>query len=86
MKVYIPTPLRSYTRGLGELNLQAATVGDLLNQMDRTCPGMRFRVMDEQDCLRPHIKIYVNSEQVRSLDARLSESDEVHIICALSGG
>jgi molybdopterin converting factor small subunit len=54
--------------------------------MDRTCPGMRFRVMDEQDCLRPHIKIYVNSEQVRSLDARLSESDEVHIICALSGG
>jgi molybdopterin synthase sulfur carrier subunit len=86
MRVYIPTPLRSYTRGLGEVNLQAGSVGNLLREMDRNYPGMRFRVIDEQDCLRPHIKIYVNSEQVRSLDTVLSESDEVHIICALSGG
>ncbi len=86
MNVYVPTPLRSYTLGKGKLDLQAASLGDLLREMDQQHPGIRFRMIDEQDRVRPHIKFFVNSEQVRTLDAPLSEADEIHIICALSGG
>ncbi|HYK92345.1 MAG TPA: MoaD/ThiS family protein [Acidobacteriota bacterium] len=86
MKVHIPTPLRSYTHGKDVVNSRSATVNDLLKELDRQYPGMRFRMLDEQEDIRPHIKVFVNSQQVRSLDTRLSDTDEVHIICALSGG
>jgi molybdopterin converting factor small subunit len=47
---------------------------------------MRFRVVDEQGQIRPHIRFFVNGAQKRSLTAPLAESDEVMIVCALSGG
>jgi molybdopterin synthase sulfur carrier subunit len=85
MTVYIPSPLRSYT---GESRVEAcgATLAELLGELDRRFPGLRFRIIDEQDGIRPHIKIFVNQEQARSLDAPVQERDEVHILAALSGG
>lgn len=47
---------------------------------------MRFRMIDEQDRIRPHIRIFINTREVKSLDEPLGEHDEVHLICALSGG
>jgi molybdopterin converting factor small subunit len=47
---------------------------------------MRFRVIDEQGQIRPHIKFFVNGAQTRSLAEPLSNADEVIIVCALSGG
>ena len=54
--------------------------------LDRRFPGIRFRVIDEQDGLRPHMRLFVNREDVRTLDAPLGAADEVHIFQALSGG
>lgn len=42
--------------------------------------------IDEQDAVRRHMRIYVNREQVRTLDTPLGPSDEVMIVQALSGG
>lgn len=86
MKVYVPTPLRSYTAQLGEVNASGSTLAELLLELDRSYPGFRFRIINEQDGIREHIKIFVNQEQARSLDVPLRSSDEVQIICALSGG
>lgn len=86
MRVHIPGPLRSYTEGRSELRMSAPSLEGLLQALDRRYPGFRFRIVDEQDAIRPHIKVFVNSEQVRALHACLSTADEVHIICALSGG
>ena len=47
---------------------------------------MRFRMIDEQDRIRRHIKIFVNQEQARDLGAALTANDEVVIVGALSGG
>jgi molybdopterin synthase sulfur carrier subunit len=47
---------------------------------------MRFRIVDEQDGIRPHVRFFVNRERVRSLDVRLRPTDEVHIFQGLSGG
>jgi hypothetical protein len=43
-------------------------------------------MVDEQDALRPHMRVFVNRVKVRALDVPLEPSDEVHILQALSGG
>jgi molybdopterin synthase sulfur carrier subunit len=86
MKVFVPTPLRSYTREESVVEGSGSSLGELLADMDRRYPGFRFRIIDEQDGIRQHIKIFVNQEQAGTLEASLRSTDEVHIICALSGG
>jgi molybdopterin converting factor small subunit len=86
MRVFVPTPLRSYTRHHADVEADGATVGELLTDLDRRYPGIRFRMIDEQDAIRPHVRIFVNGEQVWGLAAPLRPSDEVQILQALSGG
>ena len=86
MKVYIPSPLSSYTREATTVDASGRSVAELLADLDHHYPGIRFRVINEQDEIRRHIKIFVNREQVRKLEAPLRASDEVMIVCALSGG
>jgi len=86
VKVWIPTPLLSYTDQRKQVEAEGATLAELLVDLDRRFPGIRFRVIDEQDGLRPHMRLFVNRADVRRLDVVLSASDEVHIFQALSGG
>ncbi len=86
MKVMIPTPLRSYTNEGAAVEADGATLAALLLDLDRRYPGIRFRMIDEQDAIRRHMRIFVNGEQVAGIDVRLAPSDEVFIVQALSGG
>ena len=86
MKVVLPTPLAQYTRHRREVEADGDTLAALLADLDRRHPGIRFRVIDEQDAIRPHIKIFVNRVQARSLALALAPSDEVLVVAALSGG
>ena len=86
MKVSIPTPLRSYTGNEKWVEADGATLAELLVDLDRQFPGMRFRVVDEQARLRTHMKIFVNQENVRDLTTPITDADEVTIMQALSGG
>jgi sulfur-carrier protein len=86
MRVLIPNPLRSYTANAPIVAAAGKTLDELAADLDRHFPGMRFRVIDEQGAIRPHIKFFVNGAQTRSLAEPLSETDEVMIVCALSGG
>lgn len=85
MKVLIPSPLRSYTKER-EVDAQGDSVGALLRDLDARYPGIRFRMIDEQDRMRPHIRVFVNGEQVFDLTLPLQPDDDVHIVQALSGG
>ena len=86
MKVLIPTPLRSYTEQRSVVEAEGATLAELLADLDRRYPGVRFRMIDEQDAIRRHMRIFVNREEVRDLATRLRPTDEVQILQALSGG
>ena len=86
MKVRLPSPLADYTAHRREVEGQGATLAELLADLDRAYPGIRFRIIDEQERIRPHIKIFVNREQARSLALPLDAADEVLVIAALSGG
>ena len=85
MKVLIPTPLRSYT-GEREVEASGPTLAAVLLDLDRRHPGIRFRMIDEQEQVRPHIRVFVNGEQVFDLSRPLGATDEVQIVQALSGG
>jgi sulfur-carrier protein len=86
MKVLIPSPLYSYTNEKRSIEATGATLTALLHDMDAQYPGIRFRVIDEQNNIRRHIKIFVNKQQVRSLGIKLHAEDEIILIAALSGG
>jgi sulfur-carrier protein len=85
MKVLVPGALRSYT---GELHVQAVgdTLAALFADLDRRYPGLRFRVVDEQQRLRPNMRVFVNGRHVRDLGHALQPDDFVAIVLALSGG
>lgn len=85
MRVLIPSALQSYTAGKIEADAKGKTVDELLLDLDRQYPGMRFRIVDEQDTIRPHMRVYVNGEAA-VLETAVSPRDEVAILMALSGG
>lgn len=86
MKVHIPSPLLSYTNQKNDVDADGSTIAELLNDLNRQFPGIRFRMIDEQDSIRQHMKVFVNGEQVFGLNTALKSSDEVYILQALSGG
>ena len=85
MKVLIPSPLLSYTRER-EVQATGATFAELLADLDLRYPGLRFRVIDEQDQMRPHMRFFVNGEQVFDMARALRPTDAIQIVQALSGG
>ncbi len=86
MKVLIPSPLRSYTGGRSEVEGAGATVVEVLDDLDRRHPGLKFRMVDEQGQVREHMRVFVNGESCRSLEDLVGPTDEVFIVQALSGG
>ena len=86
MNVALPTPLAAYVDGRREVQAEGATLAELLADLDRRHPGIRFRIVDERGAIRPHIKIFVNRVQASRLDVPLGARDEVRVVAALSGG
>jgi len=85
VKVQIPTPLLSYTQQT-VVDARGSTLAEVLADLDRQYPGIRFRVIDEQDNMRPHMRFFVNSEQVFDITHALQPTDSVILVQALSGG
>jgi molybdopterin synthase sulfur carrier subunit len=85
MNVLIPTPLQSYT-GQRVVEANGSTLGAVLADLDRQFPGIRFRMINEQDRMRPHVRFFVNNKQAFDLLQPLRSADEVVIVQALSGG
>ncbi len=84
--VRIASPLRSYTSNAANVTAQGKNLREVLADLDRQFPGMRFRMIDEQGRIRQHIRLYVNTGMASDLSAQVAPGDTVHLICALSGG
>jgi sulfur-carrier protein len=85
MKVLIPTPLRSYTNQAW-VEADGDTIGAVLDALEHRYPGIRFRMIDEQDRMRAHMRFFVNGTAAFDLARQLRPSDELQIVQALSGG
>lgn len=61
MNVLIPSPLLSYTRS-NRVEGAGGTMADLLMDLERRFPGLRFRIIDEQDRMRPHMRFFLKRQ------------------------
>lgn len=86
MRVRIPTPLRAYTDQQKVVEGKGATVSEVLDDLDRRFPGIRFRMVDEQNRLRQHMNVWIDEDPVTDLSAAVTATDEITIMQALSGG
>lgn len=86
MNVGIPSVLASYTGGARRVTAEGDSVTELLDDLDRQFPGLRFRMVDERGRLRQHVRVFVNGEAIRDLDTAVDDADDVQILQALSGG
>jgi molybdopterin converting factor small subunit len=84
--VRIASPLHSYTAGASAVAALGSTLEEVLGDLERRFPGIRFRMIDEQNRIRPHLRLFVNTDEARDLGAAVRRGDTVHVICALSGG
>jgi sulfur-carrier protein len=62
------------------------TVGGVLAALNLNYPGIRFRIIDEQGKVRPHVKLFVGNNVTRDLGATIPSGDTLMIVAALSGG
>ena len=85
MKVLIPGALKSYT-GASQVEADGDTLAALFADLERRYPCLRFRVVDEQDRLRPNMRLFVNGLGVRELGHALQPDDFVAVVLAMSGG
>ncbi|MCI0480751.1 MAG: MoaD/ThiS family protein [Candidatus Dadabacteria bacterium] len=87
--VRIPTPLRKLTSDKDEVNISAANIAQLIDEMESRYPGIKSRLCDESGNVRRFINLYVNNEDIRFLNGKetaLNEGDIVSIIPAIAGG
>ena len=87
--VRIPTPLQRLTSGRGEVPCTGSTVKELLDNLEKNCPGIKERICDEQGKLRRFVNVFVNEEDIRFLQGdqtAIKDGDEVSIIPAIAGG
>jgi molybdopterin converting factor small subunit len=85
MRVLIPSALQSYT-GANWVDADGATLAEVLADLDRRYPGIRFRMIDERDKARAHIRFFHRKEAVHDLAQALAPGEELLIVQALSGG
>jgi len=89
VKVHIPTPLRRLTGNQAEVEIQAGTVAEMVQNLEAAHPGIREKLLDESGEIRRYVNIYVNEEDIRFLDGAqtaLGDRDVVSIVPAIAGG
>jgi molybdopterin synthase sulfur carrier subunit len=87
--VRIPTPLRALTNGQGDLRVEAATVKEMFDQIEKNFAGLKGRLCEDDGTVRGFINVYVNEEDIRFLhgvSTGLKPGDEVSIVPAMAGG
>jgi MoaD family protein len=87
--IRVSSPLRDFCGGESELRLPAATVRDVLGELERSHPKLYRAICDDAGRVRPHVNVFVNELHMverSGLDTRLAPGDEVTLLPAVSGG
>ena len=87
IEVHVAALLHSYTGGARVVEGRGGSLAELLQDLDARYPGIRFRIIDEHQRVRRHIKLFINRDQADdNLAAPIAPGDEIMIVAALSGG
>jgi len=87
--IRIPTPLRDYTRGRDEVEVECTTVSEALRELGERAPGILERVLDPGGKLRPFVNVFVGPDDVRrlqGLESAVPDRSVISIVPAVAGG
>ncbi|EFA68979.1 molybdopterin synthase sulfur carrier subunit [Cylindrospermopsis raciborskii S07] len=89
IRVLVPTMLQKETNNQAVVECSGSSVNELLDTLEKTFPGIKGRLRDEEGTPRRFLNLYVNSEDIRFLDGTetvLQDGDEISIVPAVAGG
>lgn len=86
VRVRFAALLHDYTDGRAEVEAAGATLGEVMDDLERQFPGLAFRVIDEQGRVRRHMKVFVGEHTVADRAAPVAAGVELYVVGALSGG
>jgi molybdopterin synthase sulfur carrier subunit len=89
VRVRVPTPLRRFTAGNGEVTAAGTSIKEVINDLESRHPGMRDRLLDDKGEIRRFVNIYLNGDDVRFLDqlnSAVKDGDDISIVPAIAGG
>ena len=89
VRVRVPTPLRKFTQGSDEVDVNGDTVLAMLEDLEQKHPGIKERIMDDSGKVRRFVNVYVNGDDIRFLqnvDTTLKDGDSISIVPAIAGG
>lgn len=89
IRVRMPTPLRKFTNGADEVAAQGQNVRALVDDLEKSYPGIKERICDETGKIRRFVNVYVNGDDIRflqNLETSLKEGDNISIVPAIAGG
>ncbi len=87
--VRIPTPLRKLTNELEVVTTAGVNVSEVIDHLEKTFPGLKERICDDQGNVRRFVNVFVNDEDIRFLQDKatpVKDSDEISIVPAIAGG
>ena len=87
--IRIPTPLRKLTGDTEVVQADGNTIGEILQSLEKSYPGLKERICDESGNVRRFVNVYVNDEDIRFLDENatpIKDGDEISIVPAIAGG
>ena len=86
--VIVPEAYRGPTKGLAQIRVEAATVGEALLAVEAEHTGFRELVFDANGAVLKFVKLFVNESQIDSakLDMALAEADRLEVLAAIAGG
>jgi molybdopterin synthase sulfur carrier subunit len=89
VRVRVPTPLRKFTNGADEVAAQGGNVKALVEDLEKSYPGIKERICDETGKVRRFVNVYVNGDDIRflqNLETSIKEGDNISIVPAIAGG
>jgi molybdopterin synthase sulfur carrier subunit len=89
VRVRVPTPLRKFTNGADEVSAQGNSIKALVDDLEKSYPGIKERICDETGKVRRFVNVYVNGDDIRflqNLETSLKEGDNISIVPAIAGG
>lgn len=87
--ISIPAPLRQFTAGLTQIEVNATTAGEALESLTSVHTGLRRHLFNDQNALRNFVNVYLNDEDIRhtsGLTTPVKDGDTIMIVPSIAGG
>ena len=87
--VIIPTPLRKFSNQTAKIQVDAATVGEIIEKITLDFPELKKHLLDGQGSLRSFVNIFSGDDDIRDLQSEktpVQQSSIISIVPAIAGG